>query len=180
MDEPYEPKAPIAKLADKVSGVFVPVVITIAVIATAAWLLTGHSGICAVHRYSLRHQPLLRAGPYATLTAIMVGTGPRRGERHPHQVAGGFETTHSVNTVVPDKTGTIIEGKPVVTDVVDGGIGRTTSLRRRVARKARASAFRGHRGGGEKESLTFLSVDKPEQILGQGIRGEVEASSAFA
>lgn len=87
VDEATSSKAPIAKLADKVSGVFVPVVITIAVIATAAWLLTGHSVEFAL---SIGISVLVISCPcalgLATPTAIMVGTGPRRGERHPHQV----------------------------------------------------------------------------------------------
>lgn len=129
VDEATSSKAPIAKLADKVSGVFVPVVITIAVIATAAWLLTGHSVEFAL---SIGISVLVISCPcalgLATPTAIMVGTGRGAVNGILIKSAEALETTHSVNTVVLDKTGTITQGKPVVTDVVDGGIGRDKLL----------------------------------------------------
>ena len=87
VDEATSSKAPIAKLADKVSGVFVPVVITIAVIATRSMAADGpQRGICAVHRYfRSRHQLPLRAGSRHA-DGHHGRHGPRRGERHPHQV----------------------------------------------------------------------------------------------
>ena len=166
VDEATSSKAPIAKLADKVSGVFVPVVITIAVIATVAWLLTGHSVEFAL---SIGISVLVISCPcalgLATPTAIMVGTGRGAVNGILIKSAEALETTHSVNSVVLDKTGTITQGKPVVTDVVDGGIGRDKLL------SVAASL--------EKLS-EFLSVDKFEQIPGQGIRGEVEGKLCLA
>ena len=110
VDEATSSKAPIAKLADKVSGVFVPVVITIAVIATAAWLLTGHSVEFAL---SIGISVLVISCPcalgLATPTAIMVGTGRGAVNGILIKSAEALETTHSVNTVVLDKTGTITQ-----------------------------------------------------------------------
>ena len=183
VDEATSSKAPIAKLADKVSGVFVPVVIAIAVIATAAWLLTGHSVEFAL---SIGISVLVISCPcalgLATPTAIMVGTGRGAVNGILIKSAEALETTHSVNTVVLDKTGTITQGKPVVTDVVDGGIGRdklltvAASLEKRSEHPLAEAIV----AEAEKESLTFLSVDKFEQIPGQGIRGEVEGQFCLA
>ena len=183
VDEATSSKAPIAKLADKVSGVFVPVVITIAVIATAAWLLTGHSVEFAL---SIGISVLVISCPcalgLATPTAIMVGTGRGAVNGILIKSAEALETTHSVNTVVLDKTGTITQGKPVVTDVVDGGIGRDKllSVAASLEKLSEHPLSEAIVAEAEKESLTFLSVDKFEQIPGQGIRGEVEGQLCLA
>ncbi len=112
-------KAPIAKMADIISGYFVPVVIAIAIIAALAWYLTGHSAVFAL---TIFIAVLVIACPcalgLATPTAIMVGTG--KGAEYGVLIKGGeaLETAHKVKTVVFDKTGTITEGKPTVTDIV--------------------------------------------------------------
>lgn len=111
-------KAPIAKLADKVSGIFVPVVITIAVITIIGWLLSG-----ATFSFALASgiAVLVISCPcalgLATPTAIMVGTG--RGAEQGILIKSGesLETAHLVDTVVLDKTGTITEGHPAVAAV---------------------------------------------------------------
>jgi len=112
-------KAPIAKMADIISGYFVPVVIVIAIIAALAWYLTGQSTVFAL---TIFIAVLVIACPcalgLATPTAIMVGTG--KGAEYGVLIKGGeaLETAHKVKTVVFDKTGTITEGKPKVTDIV--------------------------------------------------------------
>lgn len=116
-------KAPIAKLADIISGYFVPIVMVLAVLAGAAWFIGGQSGVFAL---SIVISVLVIACPcalgLATPTAIMVGTG--KGAEHGVLIKSGeaLESTHKVQTVVLDKTGTITEGKPKVTDMltVDG------------------------------------------------------------
>ena len=111
-------KAPIAKLADKVSGIFVPVVITIALITIAVWLLLGQSFSFAL---ASGIAVLVISCPcalgLATPTAIMVGTG--RGAEQGILIKSGesLETAHLVDTVVLDKTGTITKGHPAVTDI---------------------------------------------------------------
>ena len=183
VDEATSSKAPIAKLADKVSGVFVPVVIAIAVLATCAWLLAGHSVEFAL---SIGISVLVISCPcalgLATPTAIMVGTGRGAVNGILIKSAEALETTHSVNTVVLDKTGTITQGKPVVTDVVDGGIGRDKllSVAASLEKLSEHPLSEAIVAEAEKESLTFLSVDKFEQIPGQGIRGEVEGQLCLA
>ena len=119
VEEAASSKAPIAKLADKVAGVFVPVVMTIAVAAAAAWLFTGHSVTQAL---TAGVAVLVISCPcalgLATPVAIMVGTG--KGAEHGILIksAQGLETLCHVDTVVLDKTGTLTQGKPRVTDIL--------------------------------------------------------------
>ncbi|HIY57007.1 MAG TPA: copper-translocating P-type ATPase, partial [Candidatus Tetragenococcus pullicola] len=112
-------KAPIAKLADKVAGVFVPIVISLAVLSGLAWFFIGQeSGVFAL---TISISVLVIACPcalgLATPTAIMVGTG--KGAENGILIKNGeaLEETKKVQTIVFDKTGTITEGKPTVTDV---------------------------------------------------------------
>lgn len=115
-------KAPIAKLADVISGIFVPIVIVIAILALTIWLLAGAEFSFALIIFT---SVLVIACPcalgLATPTAIMVGTG--KGAEHGILIKGGeaLETAHKVKTIIFDKTGTITEGKPVVTDIINIG-----------------------------------------------------------
>ncbi len=183
VDEATSSKAPIAKLADKVSGVFVPVVIAIAVIAALTWLLTGHS---VEFSLSVGISVLVISCPcalgLATPTAIMVGTGRGAVNGILIKSAEALETTHSVNTVVLDKTGTITQGKPVVTDVLPVGTGRDELLTiaaslEKLSEHPLSEAIVAE---AEKEQLTLLPVEEFEQIPGQGIRGEVEGQLCLA
>ena len=121
VEEAASSKAPIAKLADRVAGVFVPVVMAIALAAAAAWLLTGHS---ATQALTAGVAVLVISCPcalgLATPVAIMVGTG--KGAEHGILIksAQALETLCHVDTVVLDKTGTLTQGKPVVTDILPG------------------------------------------------------------
>jgi P-type Cu+ transporter len=114
-------KAPIAQLADVVSGYFVPIVMLIALAAGAAWLVSGQSVVFSMTIFTA---VLVIACPcalgLATPTAIMVGTG--KGAENGILIKGGaaLEEAHRIQTVVLDKTGTITEGAPVVTDIVLG------------------------------------------------------------
>jgi len=111
-------KAPIAKLADIVSGYFVPVVCVIAVLAGLAWFFgTGDLKFALTIFISILVIACPCALGLATPTAIMVGTG--KGAEHGILIKGGdaLETAHKVNTIILDKTGTITEGKPMVTDI---------------------------------------------------------------
>lgn len=123
VDEASASKAPIARTADKIAGIFVPAVITIAVIAGGVWLAMGASVEFA---FSIAICILVISCPcalgLATPVAIMVGTG--KGAENGILIKSGeaLEIAQSVDTVVMDKTGTITEGRPVVTDIttVDG------------------------------------------------------------
>ena len=121
VEEASSSKAPIAKLADQISGVFVPVVIGIALLSTIIWLLLGYSFEFSL---TIGIAVLVISCPcalgLATPVAIMVGTG--QGALHGILIksAEALETAHNLDTVVLDKTGTITEGKPQVTDVLPG------------------------------------------------------------
>ncbi len=112
-------KAPIARLADTISGIFVPVVIAIAVLAVVVWLAKGQSVEFAL---SIGIAVVVISCPcalgLATPVAIMVGTGRGAANGILIKSAEALETAHKINTVVLDKTGTITEGKPKVTDIV--------------------------------------------------------------
>ena len=113
-------KAPIAKLADIISGYFVPIVFAIAVIVSVlAWFISGKGyRICSYIFIAVLVIACPCALGLATPTAIMVGTG--KGAENGILIKGGeaLESTHKINTIVFDKTGTITEGKPVVTDII--------------------------------------------------------------
>lgn len=119
VEEASSSKAPISKLADKVSGVFVPIVITIALIAIIVWLIIGASFASAL---SVGIAVLVISCPcalgLATPTAIIVGTGKGAENGILVKSAESLEIAHKITTVVLDKTGTVTEGKPVVTDII--------------------------------------------------------------
>ena len=119
MEEAASSKAPIAKLADKVSGIFVPTVITISVIAGLLWYFVGHQS--AGFSISISIAVLVISCPcalgLATPVAIMVGTGKAAQQGILIKSAEALEILHHIDTVVMDKTGTVTEGRPRVTDV---------------------------------------------------------------
>ena len=173
-------KAPIAQMADIVSGYFVPIVFMIAVLSFAAWFISGEPFVFAM---TIFISVLVIACPcalgLATPTAIMVGTG--KGAENGILIKGGeaLETAHKINTVVLDKTGTITQGKPEVTDILPApGVKRDYLLR------LAASAEKGseHPLGeaivrlAESEMLEILKTDKFEAIPGQGIAVEIDGS----
>lgn len=171
-------KAPIAQMADIVSGYFVPIVCLIAVIAFSAWLIAGQSLVFAL---TIFISVLVIACPcalgLATPTAIMVGTG--KGAEYGILIKGGeaLETTHKINTIVFDKTGTITEGKPEVTDIIT-----TSNISRERLLQLAASGEKGSEHplgeaivrGAEKEKLEFLKVNNFEAIPGYGIEVEID------
>ena len=124
-------KAPIAKVADKVSGVFVPVVITIAVITTLVWLLAGQEFAFALARgISVLVISCPCALGLATPVAIMVGNGMGAKNGILFKTAASLEAAGQVSVVALDKTGTITTGEPKVTDIMPwGGIGETELIK---------------------------------------------------
>ncbi|NLM73115.1 MAG: copper-translocating P-type ATPase [Clostridiaceae bacterium] len=173
VEEAQGSRAPIAKMADIISSYFVPIVMAIATLAGLAWFITGES---VVFSLTIFISVLVIACPcalgLATPTAIMVGTG--KGAEHGILIKGGeaLETAHKIQTVVLDKTGTITEGKPVVTDILTTeGIDKTELLR------FSASAEKGseHPLGeaivnmAEQENLDLTKADSFEAIPGKGI-----------
>ena len=119
IEEAQGSKAPIAKLADQVSGIFVPVVIALAIISSLGWYIAGESVSFSIKIFI---SVLVIACPcalgLATPTAVMVGTG--KGAEYGILIKSGeaLETAHKINTVILDKTGTVTEGIPSVTDII--------------------------------------------------------------
>ncbi len=166
-------KAPIAKLADVISGYFVPIVILLAIISGLAWYLVGQSGVFAL---TIFISVLVIACPcalgLATPTAIMVGTG--KGAEYGVLIKSGtaLETAHKIKTIVFDKTGTITEGEPVVTDVI------TLDGKEEDLLQLAASAEKGseHPLGeaivreAEDRSLPMVKLESFQAIPGHGIQ----------
>ena len=184
VDEATSSKAPIAKLADTVSGVFVPIVIAIAVIATIVWLLAGYGLEFAL---SIGISVLVISCPcalgLATPTAIMVGTGKGAANGILIKSAEALETAHSIDTVVLDKTGTITQGTPVVTDILlSGEISREELLQaaaslERLSEHPLAEAIVRE---AEKTGYASLPVSDFSQIPGQGITGVIHGDLVLA
>ncbi|MEZ7758307.1 heavy metal translocating P-type ATPase [Granulicatella adiacens] len=177
-------KAPIAKLADKVSGVFVPIVIVLALVSGLAWYFLGQESW--VFALTITISVLVIACPcalgLATPTAIMVGTG--KGAENGILLKSGeaLEEANHVNMVVFDKTGTITNGTPVVTDVVTADNTDTDALIRLAASLEVASE---HPLGeaivakAKEQGSTFDEVTNFEAIPGFGIKGHVGETLVF-
>ena len=184
VDEATSSKAPIAKLADKVAGVFVPTVIGIALVAAAVWLVLGYGVEFAL---SIGISVLVISCPcalgLATPTAIMVGTGKGATNGILIKSAEALETAHNIDTVVLDKTGTITQGKPVVTDILCGaGIDRlrllqTAASLEKLSEHPLADAITAEAG---KAKLPLSPVGDFQQIPGQGIVGRVDGEMCLA
>ena len=170
-------KAPIAKMADIIASYFVPIVIGLAILASIGWLIAGEDGVFAL---TIFISVLVIACPcalgLATPTAIMVGTG--KGAEYGVLIKGGeaLEVTHQIDTIVFDKTGTITEGKPVVTDII------TTTISEDELLSIAASSEKGSEHplgeaivkGAEERSIELKEISNFKAIPGHGIQVEIE------
>ena len=177
VDEATSSRAPIARLADRISGVFVPIVILIAIAAALVWLLLGYSTEFAL---SIAISVLVISCPcalgLATPTAIMVGTGRGAANGILFKSAEAIEKLQGIDTVVLDKTGTVTEGKPVVTDIVVISGTSNTELLTIAASLEKLSE---HALGmaivkeAERQNLILDKVTGFTQTPGQGIAGSI-------
>ena len=183
VDEATSSKAPIAKLADKVSGYFVPAVISIAVIAAGIWLALGASWHFAL---TIAISVLVISCPcalgLATPTAIMVGTG--RGAKSGILIksATALETAHKVDTVILDKTGTITAGKPVVTDVlpVKGSEAELLAFAAGLEKLSEHPLGEAIVAAAEAKQLAMPEAGNYKQIPGQGVTAELAGAECAA
>lgn len=173
-------KAPIAKMADVISAYFVPIVIGLAILASIAWLIAGETPVFAL---TIFISVLVIACPcalgLATPTAIMVGTG--KGAENGVLIKGGeaLEITHKIDTIVFDKTGTITEGKPVVTDIV------TKEKNKNELLSLAASAEKGSEHplgeaivrGAEEKNIELKQLESFNAIPGHGIQVVIEGDT---
>lgn len=190
VDEATSSKAPIEKMADKISGVFVPVVIAIAVVVFAVWLAVGAElSVALTYAISVLVISCPCALGLATPTAIMVGTGRGAANGILVKSAEALETARGVKTVVLDKTGTITKGAPQVTDVLPAeGVRAEELLRLAYALEkpsehplARAMVLYAAGGIGAdavKESAGLVSGFK--QVPGQGVSACVSGAACYA
>lgn len=171
-------KAPIAKMADIIAGYFVPIVMAIAIIAGIGWFITGQTLVFSLTRFI---SVLVIACPcalgLATPTAIMVGTG--KGAEYGVLIKSGeaLEITHRIDTIVFDKTGTITEGKPVVTDIITTEIIDETELLLLAASGEKGSEHplgEAIVNSAIERNLDLVAVESFEAIPGQGIEVEIK------
>lgn len=183
VDEATSSKAPIAKLADKVSGYFVPAVIGIAVLAAVVWLVLGASWHFAL---TIAISVLVISCPcalgLATPTAIMVGTG--RGAKSGILIksATALETAHKIDTVILDKTGTITAGKPVVTDILPIKITENELLAFAAGLEKLSEHPLGEAivAAAEAKQLVLPEAGNYKQIPGQGVTAELAGAECAA
>jgi Cu+-exporting ATPase len=171
-------KAPIAKMADIISGYFVPVVMGLALVSSISWYMSGETAVFAL---TIFISVLVIACPcalgLATPTAIMVGTG--KGAEYGVLIKSGvaLETAHKIQTIVFDKTGTITEGKPKVTDIVV-----TKDISEEYLLQLAASAEKGSEHplgeaivkGAEEKAIEFKKLDFFKAIPGHGIQVKID------
>lgn len=184
VEEAGASKAPIAKLADRISAVFVPVVMAIALAAFIIWLLLGYPLEFAL---TTAVAVLVISCPcalgLATPVAIMVGTG--QGALHGILIksAEALETAHSVDTIVLDKTGTITEGRPQVTDVIPGPDLKPEELLQLAASLEKPSEHplaEAVTAKAAQEGLEPAPVDEFMAVPGKGIRAELGGKTYLA
>jgi len=181
VEEAQASKAPIAKMADKISSIFVPVVLSISLAATVVWLLLGYSFEFAL---SIGIAVLVISCPcalgLATPTAIMVGTG--KGAEKGILIKSGeaLEIAHSIDTIVLDKTGTITEGKPVVTDIVTYGDAKEEDILVDAASAEKSSEHplaESIINKAEEMKLSLKEQKDFEAVPGQGLKAVVDGKN---
>lgn len=181
VEEASNSKAPISKIADKVSGIFVPIVIAIAVITVIIWLMSGQSFEFAL---TMGIAVLVISCPcalgLATPVAIMVGTGKGAENGILIKSAESLESLHLVDTVVLDKTGTITEGKPKVTDIISkidknellkiaGSLEKNSEhpLAEAIMEKVKM------------EKIELVDIKEFTSVAGRGVKGKIGETNYF-
>jgi Cu2+-exporting ATPase len=179
-------KAPVQKLVDKIAGIFVPVVIGISILTFITWMLVG-GGDAFTHALITSVTVLVIACPcalgLATPTAIMVGVGKGAENNILIKDAESLELAHQVNAIILDKTGTITEGKPVVTNIhwmegenaskkyQDVMFSMETQSEHPLALAVAAQL--------KEHNAVSVSLDSFESITGRGVTGHVEQTTYF-
>ncbi len=184
VEEAGSSKAPIQQLADKISGVFVPIVIGIALVALVAWLIAGYGAEFAI---SIAIAVLVISCPcalgLATPVAIMVGTGKGAANGILIKSAEALQTAHKIDTVILDKTGTVTEGKPQVTDIITaGGVTEAELLAiaaaiEKPSEHPLASAIIKR---AEADNIEIGEVEGFKSITGRGIEASLQGKRYFA
>lgn len=183
VEEASASKAPIAKTADKVAGVFVPAVIVISIVAGSFWLING-AGV--EFAFSIAVSILVISCPcalgLATPVAIMVGTG--KGAENGILIKSGeaLETAHAIDTVVVDKTGTLTEGKPFVTNIITCGVDEQTLIEIAAALENRSEhpLAQAVTTFATEKKISPRSTENFQAVFGKGVRGIIDGVECFA
>lgn len=178
-------KAPVQKLVDKIAGIFVPVVIGIAVLTFAVWMLLGGDN-AFTHALLTSVTVLVIACPcalgLATPTAIMVGVGKGAENNILIKDAESLELAHKVNAVVLDKTGTITEGKPVVTNLswqVNNDSPEMKNILYALESKSEHPLADAVVNELKKEFIDHVAISNFESLTGRGVRAIVDHTVYF-
>lgn len=184
VEEAASSKAPISRLADKVSGIFVPTVIGIAIVSAIIWSIFGPSLTFAV---TIGISVLVISCPcalgLATPVAIMVATGKGASMGILVKSAEALETLHKVDTIVFDKTGTLTQGKPTVTDLVTLNDSSKEELLQITASLENLSEHPLGRAvckRATEKGMTFSAVEDFDYVFGRGIKGTIDETIYFA
>ncbi|OUN03715.1 copper-translocating P-type ATPase [Flavonifractor sp. An92] len=185
VEEASASKAPIAKLADKVAGVFVPVVITIAVVTALVWLVVTGGDITRALTAGVA--VLVISCPcalgLATPVAIMVGTGKGAENGILIKSAEALETLHTIDTVVLDKTGTLTEGKPVVTDLLplgDTGAEELLCIAASLEQPSEHPLSSAIVTAAQERNIPLAPVEHFTALHGKGVKGAIQGGQFLA
>ncbi|MBQ2842203.1 MAG: heavy metal translocating P-type ATPase [Clostridia bacterium] len=173
-------KAPIAKAADKVSGIFVPAVICVAVITIIIWLITGETfGFALARGISVLVISCPCALGLATPVAIMVGSGVGAKNGILFKTASSLEAAGKINTVVLDKTGTITSGTPEVTDIIPVLVSKEELLRLAYSleKKSEHPLAKAVIKKSEQDNIVPVEVESFEVLPGNGLRAKLGEST---
>ena len=183
VEEAAGSKAPISRLADKISGIFVPAVLGISLVTFIVWLIVRGDFSFALN---MAVAVLVISCPcalgLATPAAIMAGTGKGAEKGILIRTAESLEIAHKIDTVVLDKTGTITEGKPKVTDIFANGLGENEFISLAASIESASSHPLANaiiEYAGEK-NIEVKRVESLELVEGRGIKGEVDFYTIFA
>ena len=182
VEETSASKAPIAKIADKIAGVFVPAVILISIAAGSFWLMNGATVEFA---FSIAVSILVISCPcalgLATPVAIMVGTG--KGAENGILIKSGeaLETAHEINTVVVDKTGTLTEGKPFVTNILtfDIDADELVKIAAGLESKSEHPLAKSITNYAAEKNIFPYEVENFKAIFGKGVQAEINGVKYF-
>ncbi|MGE5400322.1 MAG: heavy metal translocating P-type ATPase [Ignavibacteriales bacterium] len=182
VEEAQGSKAPIQKLADKIASVFVPVVVAIALLTFAVWFFAGGQysfNLALINFVAVLIIACPCALGLATPTAIMVGTG--LGANHGILIKNGesLEEAHKISTIILDKTGTITEGKPTVTDIFTDGISEDELVRiiASVENKSEHPIAQAIADYAKSRGIVLSNVEAFQSITGQGITAVVNGDA---
>ena len=173
-------KAPIARLADKIAGIFVPVVMSIAAVTFLVWMIiSGDLEFALTNAISVLVISCPCALGLATPVAIMVGTGRGAGMGVLFKSAQALENLHRVNTVVLDKTGTLTTGKPAVTDVIPNGITEVQLMKLAASLEKQSEHPFAKAILAKAGKLNLFDVVDFETVSGRGVSGVIDGVRYF-